>query len=189
RKPKVVNLFKRIKVLSPDNIHVRNYSRKKPIAAFNPGAYYDSKTDDILIFPRLVFDYYWYVSSIGVFHFNINNSDQEVYETDIILWPKEIWEMAKGLEDPRVASFDQKFYFLHTSVSFNKQKSGILPLQGFTITDYNFNIIKKGYIKIKDGDEIYIPQSFKDSALIDFKKGEFSSLLRPMINGIEINWF
>ncbi len=57
--------------MSPDQAYVKNYIRKRPVAMFNPGAVINGSK--LIIFPRLVFDYYWYMSCIGVLVLTLRN--------------------------------------------------------------------------------------------------------------------
>ena len=63
RKPLVEDVFKRVAYLGPEDFKIINYRRSKPLTAFNPGVIL--KDNKCLLFPRLIFDYYKYVSSIG----------------------------------------------------------------------------------------------------------------------------
>ena len=59
---------------------------------------------ELLIFTRLVFDYYSYTSSIGVMAIDIekviDGRIEKPLKVKIILWPREIWEFGHGCEDP-----------------------------------------------------------------------------------------
>jgi predicted GH43/DUF377 family glycosyl hydrolase len=63
REPKVEDIFKRCCYINPEGLVMTNYLRSRPLAAFNPGSILRNKR--LLIFPRIVFDYANYVSSIG----------------------------------------------------------------------------------------------------------------------------
>ena len=56
RKPLMNDVFKRVIYILPQSIKVTNYVRSRPLASFNPGAII--KGNDLLVFPRLIFDYY-----------------------------------------------------------------------------------------------------------------------------------
>lgn len=102
RAPETKDIFDRIAYIFPHELSLANYPRR-PIVAFNPGAVLRGK--DLLIFPRLAFDYYNYTSSMGFFQLDIDGllegSIEKPVEARIILWPKELWEF-RGCEDPRV---------------------------------------------------------------------------------------
>ena len=100
RGPKVDDIFDQRFHIAPSDLVVRNYLRPTPIAAFNPGA--SLKDRRLLIFPRLIFDYYTYTSSIGVFEIPIDQvlrgQIPKPLSTRIILWPKERWKFGPGCE-------------------------------------------------------------------------------------------
>ncbi|HDN02086.1 MAG TPA: hypothetical protein ENF42_03835, partial [Candidatus Bathyarchaeota archaeon] len=56
RKPLIEDVFERALLLSPEDFEVVNYSRRTPLAAFNPGALLVG--EELYIFPRMIFDYY-----------------------------------------------------------------------------------------------------------------------------------
>jgi predicted GH43/DUF377 family glycosyl hydrolase len=192
RSRSVNDVFERVLYLSPDEVKVRNYLRRRPVSIFNPGAVIEGK--ELLVFPRVVFDYYWYVSSVGLMKlgeelYESGKHGNSVVDMDIVLYPTEPWEIAKGLEDPRVSRDGENYLVIHTSVSPNK-KGGILPLQGYTILDSNLRVTRKGFLRIFENGEEFVPPSFKDSAVIRRESGEETAmLLRPSVGGVEIGWF
>jgi len=56
RSRSVNDVFERVLYLSPDEVRVRNYLRRRPVSIFNPGAVIEGK--ELLVFPRVVFEYY-----------------------------------------------------------------------------------------------------------------------------------
>ncbi len=198
RRPLTNDLFERILYISPDNVRITNYIRRKPLAIFNPGAVVDG--DGLLIFPRLVFDYYWYVSSIGLFKLGLsslgtNEVLSEVINTKVILYPTSKYEVVRGCEDPRVTSINGKYYVFYTAVGpkplphYTPEVISDMPLyrasyQGLAILDEGFNLIRKYYLKL--GDEV-LP-NWKDGALVRSSKDYLVMLLRPSLRGIEANW-
>ncbi|MGC9068328.1 MAG: glycosidase [Thermoprotei archaeon] len=191
RRSRVNDIFERILYIGPDNFLIVNYLKKRPIALFNPGVSLDLDRSILEVFPRIVFDYYWYVSSIGYFTISVNDlNDGELtnslIKTRLVIWPEYQWEIAKGIEDPRVMKVNDRYHVLHTSVAFSK--NGFLPLQGYTILDHNLNVLRKTYLKIWDEKEEYIPQSWKDSAFLNLSSKNVWFLTRPTIEGLEVGW-
>lgn len=191
RTPKENDLFERVFYISPQDLLVVNYLRKQPLAAFNPGALLLGRR--LLVFPRLVFDYYCYVSSIGVFELNIDSiiNNENVIEgphkVRIILYPTEPWEFLGGCEDPRIYLNGDKMYVLYTGVN-SKRNRLIKVHQGVAILDYNFNVLNKNFLKIKIGDELYEPTYWKDSAIVKIRNDSALILTRPEIDGFAVCW-
>ena len=119
RKPELKDVFERLCYIAPSDLIVSNYIRSKPLVAFNPGALLVGKR--LRVFPRLIFDYYKYVSSIGVFELDIesvlNGDVPKPIETRIVLWPQSIWEFL-GVEDPRTLLRDGEVYVLYTGKGY-----------------------------------------------------------------------
>ena len=184
RKNRIRNIFKKRFYISPGQIYIKNYIRKTPIAAFNPGAILIGKK--VYIFPRMVFDYYTYNSSIGVFSVNIDELMDGVIperlETEIILWPDKIWEFGHGVEDPRVYKQGDIIYMLYTGSKHYERdgklhKKSVLALSEVRGRHKGFSASKRGYFKIVNGHQEYVP-GCKDSAFIEPYNGNITMLLR-----------
>jgi predicted GH43/DUF377 family glycosyl hydrolase len=188
RKNITKDIFERILYIEPEHIYVENYTRKKPISIFNPGALVRNTT--IEIFPRLVFEYHWYVSSIGKFEIDVKKIKRGVIEkpilTKIILFPRENWEL-KGVEDPRVIKISNIYFILYTAVEQINGK--IRPLQALAVMDEKYSITRKFFFKILQNTEFKIPNSWKDSAFLEiYEKSKALLLTRPSFNSLEICW-
>jgi len=188
RKNITKDIFERVLYIEPEHIFIENYTRKKPISVFNPGALIRNTT--VEIFPRLVFEYHWYVSSIGKFELELKNIKKGIVErpilTKIILSPQEDWEL-KGVEDPRVIEISGNYFILYTSVELTNGK--IRPLQALAVMDEKYSIIRKFFFKILQNAELKIPNSWKDSAFLElYKKSKALLLTRPSFNSLEICW-
>lgn len=193
RKNETDDIFKRkALIVSEQDILMRNYSRKRPKLAFNPGALLQGKI--LHVFPRLIFDYYTYTSSIGRFSIDveslINNDLDLPVEADIVIWPKLLWEF-RGCEDPRVFKHGENMLMLYTGYGYFLEKDALATsiVQAFAEFDNNFSIISRKYFKIKSMDEGYfIPKSNKDSAFLKVNGEEAVILTRPLIGSVEIGW-
>ncbi|MCK4245792.1 hypothetical protein KAX14_00990, partial [Candidatus Bipolaricaulota bacterium] len=127
RTPKVEDIFHRCCYIAPSDLLMEDYLRSTPLAAFNPGALLvDEK---LLVFPRLIFDYYAYTSSVGMFELAIDDLLQgripKPLHTRILLWPTEPWEFGPGCEDPRVALWNEEIYILYTGVGQRETEQGL----------------------------------------------------------------
>ncbi|RLE93419.1 MAG: glycosidase [Thermoprotei archaeon] len=190
RKPETTDLFKRLLYIGPEDVTIVNY-RRKPVSFFNPGAVVVG--DKVRVFPRVIFDYYKYVSSIGYFELNIDDllegSKPEKIEAKIVLWPKSLWEFL-GCEDARASFSEDKYFILYTGKGYYEKAPEVLERKdflGFAVFDKQLTLLKRGYFSIIHGDEKYLPKSMKDSALLDHRK-ESVLLVRPDIRGIKVAW-
>lgn len=200
REPITEDIFRERYYILPQELEVTNYKRR-PIAAFNPAAL--KMGGKLLIFPRLVFDYHSYASSIGLIELKIDEllSGQlrSPLPTRIILWPKELWERASGTEDPRASLFKNSIYMLYTGNGWWYEGQGRnltmirKSVQGFAELTPLFEVKRKGYFSIvlEEGSERgqlrYVP-SMKDSAFIEVEGDRATMLIRPDLGGTALCW-
>ncbi len=200
RKPLMNDVFKRVLYISPQSIKVTNYVRSRPLASFNPGAIV--KGNDFLVFPRLIFDYYWYVSSVGLFKLSLkdilNDLDINTRElpTKIVIYPTSKYEVVRGCEDPRVHVINEKYYILYTAVGPKPLPKYVpdvisdMPFyrasyQALAVLNENLKLISKYYLKIDDE----VVPNWKDGSIVKVVNSESASmLLRPSVGDIEANW-
>lgn len=192
RKPREEDVFRRIAYIFPKDLRVVNYGRR-PVATFNPGALVVGK--ELWVFPRLVFDYYGYVSSVGFFKLDIEKLlrgelDKPI-ETRVVLWPRELWEFC-GCEDPRTSLYGGEILILYTGLGYRpedveRHRLVATWVQGFAVLDHGMNPVKRGFFRVRVGSE-RIDMMIKDSAFIEVNGSEASMLCRPTVNGIEVNW-
>ena len=187
RTPKTDDIFARRHYISPDDITIDNYLRRKPLAAFNPGSLL--RGDKVYIFPRLIFDYYSYTSSIGVFEIGVEEliaGEVKVpLRARIVLWPEKIWEFGHGCEDPRVMAVNEGTYMLYTG-SKNYHLRGQLirkSVLGFAELDRSLNVQRKGYFTTVNGEESLV-LSNKDSAFIEINGDNTTMLTRPIVSDL-----
>jgi len=190
RKPASEDVFRRLALLHPDQLHVVNYGRKRPLAAFNPGALLNGNR--LLIYPRLIFEYYWYASSIGLLELKPESllRQEELGEVPVkvILYPSGPEDL-RGCEDPRVQRIGGRNLMLYTSVS--PSESGVEPRQSVAeVADEGMR--RLGHLKMRYGDKYYVT-FWKDSALIgEYLQGAWL-LTRPSIplpggGFLEVGW-
>ncbi len=190
REPKIEDIFTRRYYISPEQLIVDNYIRSKPLAAFNPGALLSD--EKCLIFPRLVFDYYSYVSSVGMFSVNIeeviSGRIKKPLRTKIILWPEELWELTYGCQDPRVTLLDDRIYMLYAGNGHAHRGSPInIPIQSFVELDLSFKVKRKGYFSITGDEDHFVPMG-KDSAFIEIENTKATILTRPVLPNAILCW-
>jgi len=191
RRPKVEDIFHRCCYIAPSDLVMEDYLRPTPLAAFNPGA---SLVDEkLLVFPRLVFDYYTYTSSVGMFELAIGDVLQgripKPLHTRILLWPTEPWEFGPGCEDPRVAVWNKETYILYTGTGQRETEQGlqVKPVQGMAKFSPSFDLLSRGYFSIQGNDGSFTPDA-KGSALLAPKNGKAVLLWRPHIEDLSLCW-
>ena len=190
RKPETIDLFKRLMYIGPKDVTIVNY-RRRPVSFFNPGAV--AIGNKVCVFPRVIFDYYKYVSSIGYFELNIEKilegEKPEKIEVKIVLWPRSLWEFL-GCEDARASLSENKYLLLYTGKGYCEKAPEVLERKdflGFALLDQQLTLLRRGYFTIIHGKEKYLPKSMKDSALLDYRK-ESVLLVRPDIRRIKVAW-
>ncbi len=123
RKNKTNDIVKRIGVISPNKLFLRNLPIEHPVASFNPGMIFNDDTDCLHIYPRIILGYYMYVSSIAEIKVCIDELEQKTleinrYMADVIITPDnrhDIW----GTEDPRMYRINNKIYTTYTGRAIN----------------------------------------------------------------------
>lgn len=189
REPRVEDIFKRIAYVFPSDVTVINYARK-PMAIFNPGAVLVN--NELWVFPRLIFDYYTYVSSIGLFKLRVEDllskGVEKPVEIRIVVWPRELWEF-RGCEDPRVHIHDNYVYMLYTGYGYHRlgNEYRLIPVQSFAVLSPELKPLRRDFFKLSYRGQDHIVQ-MKDSTFIDIRGSSTSMLCRPTIDSIEINW-
>ncbi len=182
RKDRIEKLFRRIGYITPDQLQVTNYPRR-PLAGFNPGAaLLDNR---VLVFPRLVFDYHSYTSSVGAFELSVEELLEPLtgrkFPTTIVLWPQRGWEVDRGCEDPRVSLKPNGFRILYTGVGRleDGDSPGCQAVLAFAELDRKFHLERKGFFRVLSREGEFVPEN-KDSALLEVHGEQATVLTRPM---------
>jgi len=187
RAAKTDDIFTRRSLIGPDDLLIENYPRKKPLAAFNPGAVL--VREKVYIFPRLIFDYYSYTSSVGVFEVPVeellSGEVRSPLSTKIILWPEKVWEAVKGCEDPRVCPAQGRFHVLYTGVGKHEEEGKEVhkSVLGFAELSKDLKVTRKGFFKVVGPEGVWVPSN-KDSAFIAVEGTRASLLTRPSFGEI-----
>jgi len=191
REHKVDDIFTRRYYIAPQDLLITNYPRTLPVAAFNPGAL--ERDGKLLVFPRLVFDYYTYNSCVGVFELDmaevIQGRIKTPLETRIVLWPEKIWEFGHGCEDPRVIPVNKGTYMLYTGSKHYHLRGQLIrkSVLGFAELDRSLDVQRRGYFTTVNGKESLV-LSNKDSAFIEIDGDKTTMLTRPDLQGEALCW-
>lgn len=191
RREKVSEIFDRRLYIHPVDLHVENYLRPVPLAAFNPGAILTGET--LTVFPRLLFDYYSYTSSIGAFNLSLEDVLSGLVPkpitTQIIMWPQKLWEFGPGCEDPRVVKHGDELLMLYTAArrydegAQHEEKA----VQALAVLSESWEVKRRGYFVIKGGEETFVPDA-KDSAFLAIQGEKAGLLWRPQIRELAWCW-
>ncbi len=178
----VEGVFERLGYLTAEHFHVTNYPRK-PLVAFNPSAVLED--DTLKLFVRFVFDYYDYVSSIGVSEVKVDKLERlccSKLNARLVIYPTTVHEIKRGAEDPRAHKFRDGYLIFYTAVGL--RDGDLWPKQGFALLDKNMNVTKKGVLRLGGK----FPPSWKNTTMIKDFGREISVLTRPWIEGHEVAW-
>lgn len=192
RSAEVDDIFDQRLYIAPSDLAIENYLRRTPASAFNPGALV--RDGGLVVFPRLIFDYCSYTSSVGMFEIDVagilKGEVPAPLSTRIVLWPTETWEFGSGCEDPRVALWDQEIYMLYTAANqCHDEETGhyTKPIQGIARFSYDLKLRSRGYFTVAGEGEPFVPAA-KDSALLPPVDGKAVLLWRPHIGDLAVCW-
>lgn len=191
RNNRVDEIFDRCIYLFPHNFKVVNYPRE-PVASFNP-AILPHRDNAAHIIPRLVFEYYSYVSSIGITEKvqtdKLLEGEIKDLNLHVILHPTKLWEIL-GCEDPRVHLFHNRTLMLYTGkgITYRDEQKVRRDVLALAELDRDFNVERKGFFKIAYDGEETVPPSNKDASFLKVEGDKATMLVRPEIDGRRICW-
>ncbi len=186
------DLFQRRVYISPEDVWVSNYLRRRPLAAFNPGAVL--RDGVVHLFPRLVFEYYSYASAIG--HAAVPVGEllrgqvPSPLSVEIVLYPTEVWEASRGCEDARAHALGDGFALFYTAVGKlgearrTDHKDVFFPALALAELGGDLRVRRKGIVRLGgEGEGVLLPT--KNAT---FLEGD-AFLLRPSLPGVpDMNW-
>ncbi len=190
RRPETRDIFKRVLYIFPHDILVENYPRK-PVVAFNPGALIEG--DKLWVFPRLVFDYYKYTSSIGFLEVGVEEALEGRVEkpvrTRVIFWPKKLWEF-RGCEDARIHKCGDEYLVLYTGYGYMEvsRDAKARAVQGLARLSSDLKPKERSFFTIAGKEGKIVPRSMKDSAFVTVSGDRAVMLSRPSLGELEVCW-
>ncbi|MBC7129946.1 glycosidase, partial [Candidatus Bathyarchaeota archaeon] len=121
RKRKTVDIVKRLGVITPDKVHLKNYPIDNPATIFNPAILVEDD-GDVKVYARIVLGYFTYASAVAELTMPLSDiytlKVMGHYPADIVVYPSnrfDIW----GVEDPRVYRLDDKLYMTYSGRTVN----------------------------------------------------------------------
>lgn len=121
RELKSVDIVKRLSVISPQRVHLKNYPIDNPVSIFNPALIV--RGESAYIYARIILGYFMYVSAIVKMDIPLDDiysgtASISHYPCSIIISPStkyDIW----GAEDPRVTEINGKLYMTYVGRTIN----------------------------------------------------------------------
>lgn len=147
REFKTVDIARRLCVISPTMVRLRNYSvyTLNPLSIFNPSLLI--KGDEVWVYARVILGYYKYVSAIAKISIPLSEilegkCSVSQYSADIVIYPStkyDVW----GAEDPRVTEILGRPYMVYTGRSVNYFNPGVsrertLPVVAVSVDRHGF---------------------------------------------------
>ena len=185
RWPEVKDIAERIGYIAPSHIHINNYPKDTPIAAFNPAMCLDQ--DYLKIFARIIIGYYMYVSAVALI--DVPLSDVEArritnshYSAELVVYPTNKYDFW-GVEDPRVNRIDDILTMVYTGRSVNYFNPAIrqertLPVVAVSKPRNGRTWIKKGVFVLSPHLRSHVI-SDKDAFLVKTDDGKLWLFHRP----------
>ena len=113
--------MKRLGVISPNRVHIKNYPVDNPVSVFNASALI--RGDVIRLYPRVILGYFMYVSAIASLEIPLEDVETGTisvshYPCELVIYPSmkyDIW----GTEDPRAIYIDDKPVMVYVGRTIN----------------------------------------------------------------------
>ncbi len=121
REFKTVDIVRRLGVISPQRIHLKNHPLGNPVTAFNPAMIVNH--EDVVLYARIILGYFLYVSAVVHLSFPLDDLYSGAinvchYSSDIVVYPTVRYDLW-GAEDPRVSVIDGKPYMVYVGRTIN----------------------------------------------------------------------
>jgi len=194
REPREENVFQPLAYVSPDDVVIEGHPLRRVVSIFNPGAVLRGR--ELIVFPRIIPGYYWYVSAIGLIRIDIEKLLSEGLEKPvrvrIAVTPSEHWDLG-GCEDARAHELESgSIALLYSGIKPSWTKFHIYggtSLQGYAELDPGCErVLRKGFLRIVSGGEEYIPSEWRDSAFVESSGGVYSFLTRIKVGDAAVCW-
>ncbi len=195
RKNETNDIFDRLAYILPSDLVLVDFFNLRPRVAFNPGAML--RGDKLYLFPRVVIDYWFYASCIGMYTLDIERLIEErkydkPINVKVLIYPQRLYEF-KGCEDACICEVERTTYVLYSGRGFEliDHDHEIYEEKVFEVVatlDEGFNVNRLGYLKIMTENGIFIPLSFKNCVFIKREGKYMTALLRPEVNRKRVCW-
>jgi len=184
RELKTHDIVKRLSVISPNRVHLKNYPIDNPVSIFNPALIVREET--AYIYARIILGYFMYVSAIVRLEVPLDDIYSSIasishYPCSFIVNPStkyDIW----GTEDPRITEIDNKLYMTYVGRTINYfnpavRRERTLPV--IAISENNSHRWSKKLVLVLPKDLRDFVVSDKDAFIIKTRNGEILVFHRP----------
>ncbi|RLE88465.1 MAG: glycosidase [Thermoprotei archaeon] len=121
REFRTIDIVKRLGVISPNRVHLKNYPIDNPISIFNSAIVI--KNDYAKVYARIILGYFMYLSGIVLLEIPLDDLFTGIisvshYPGELVLYPStkhDIW----GTEDPRVSRINDMNVMVYTGRTIN----------------------------------------------------------------------
>ncbi len=134
RNYKTTDIVKRIGVLPPNKIKIKNYFGLSPSTAFNPAMFV--RKNHVYVYPRVILGYYKYISCILRIEIPLEElyylSDNGCVQGEVVIYPDTNYDFW-GTEDPRVCEINGRTFMVYVGRSIryfdsNTRKDKTFPV-------------------------------------------------------------
>ena len=184
RELKTEDIVKRLSVISPNRVHLKDYPIDNPVSIFNPAL--TVRGENIHIYARIIMGYFMYVSAIVRLEIPIDDVYSSIasishYPCNIIINPStkyDIW----GTEDPRVTEIDNRLYMTYVGRTINYfnpmiRRERTLPV--IAVSENNGHTWRKKLVIVLPRDLRDFVISDKDAFIIKTREGDILVFHRP----------
>lgn len=142
RELRTVDIVKRIGVLSPNRVHLKNYPINNPISIFNASLII--KGDEVKVFARMVMGYFMYASAIILIELSYDDLQQGYvntshYPAEMVIFPNTEYDLW-GAEDPRVYEIDNMLFVTYCGRTVNYFNPAIRFERTLPVTAVSYNL-------------------------------------------------
>ncbi len=183
REFKTFDIVKRLGVLTPERVYLRNYPLKSPKAVFNSALVVEN--DKAVLLARVVVGYYKYISGIARIEIPLDDIltsavNDMMYLADLAVYPDTRCDMW-GSEDPRVTKINQSYVMVYTGRTVNYFRSHPVTLRTLPVVAVSNNLKtwrKVAYISPPEGHKDKLI-SDKDAFIFKGPNGDLYLFHRP----------
>ncbi len=118
---KTTDIVKRLGIIDPKRLHLKNYPIGNPVTVFNPSITVEDNV--VKVYARVIFGYYMYVSAVAMFELDMNDLlsgyvNTRHYSAELVIYPNTRYDFW-GTEDPRVYKLYDNVFMTYCGRTIN----------------------------------------------------------------------